>query len=143
MVERAKEMIAGSAGEDRLGDRPGDRPGLADTSPSAPWVETRAGGLFFVNAILAAPVLMALYPWSVRWVLRALGALDRPSRVLDPVPAVADHLIPVLGWLAIPAAWLVIRNLRIVDRVWPRRALHLFLVLHLGTLGYTLLRIFG
>jgi len=107
----------------------------------APWVETRAGGLFFVNAVLAAPALMALYPWTIRWVLRATGILDRPSRVLDPVPAVADHVIPVLGWLAIPAAWLVLRNLRIVDRRWPRRALWAFLVLHVGTLGYTLVRV--
>lgn len=108
-----------------------------------PWVETRAGGMFFLNAVLAAPVLMALYPWAIRRVLRVTGALDRPSRILDPVPAVADHLIPVLGWLAIPAAWLVIRNLRIVDRVWARRALWLFLVVHVGTVVYTVLRVLG
>ncbi|UCC25735.1 MAG: hypothetical protein JSU98_01305 [Gemmatimonadales bacterium] len=108
-----------------------------------PWVETRAGGWFFVNAVLAAPVFMALYPWSVRWLLRTTGILDRPSRILDPVPAVADHLIPVLGWLSIPAAWLVLRNLRMVDRTWARRALCVFLVAHVGTLAYTVSRFLG
>lgn len=108
-----------------------------------PWIETRAGGLFFVNAVLAAPVLMTLFPWTIRWILRTAGVLDRPSRVLDPVPAVANHLIPVLGWLAIPAAWLVIRNLRIVDRPWARRGLWLFLAVQVGTVIYTVLRVAG
>ena len=108
-----------------------------------PWIETRAGGLFFVNAVLAAPVLMALYPWTIRWVLRVTGVLNRPSRILDPVPAVADHVIPVLGWLAIPAAWLVVRNLRIIDRTWARRALWVFLAVHVGTVVYTVLRVVG
>ena len=108
-----------------------------------PWVETRAGGLFFVNAILAAPILMALYPWTLRWLLRAAGVLDRPSRILDPVPAVADHFIPVLGWLALPAAWLVWRTLGMVERPWARRALWLFLGVHTGTLVYTVTRFMG
>ena len=76
-----------------------------DPVPGAPWVETRAGGMFFVNAILVAPIYMALYPWTLRWLLRTAGILNRPSKVLDPVPAVADHVIPILGWLSIPAAW--------------------------------------
>lgn len=108
-----------------------------------PWVETRAGGMFFINAVLAAPVLMTLYPWTIRWVLRTAGLLDRPSKILDPVPAVANHVIPILGWLAIPAAWLVIRNLRIVERVWARRALWLFLAVHVGTVIYTVMRVVG
>jgi hypothetical protein len=111
--------------------------------PEAPWVETPAGGWFFVNAVLAAPIFMALYPWALRWALRAAGILDRPSRILDPVPAVADHFIPVLGWLSIPAAWLVIRNLRMVEKVWARRLLWVFLMAHVGTLVYTVSRFVG
>ena len=116
-----------------------------DVAPSSeePWIETRPGGMFFVNAVLAAPVLMALYPWSIRWVLRAAGVLNRPSKILDPVPAVADHVIPILGWLAIPAAWLVVRNLRIVDRPWARGGLLVFLAVHVGTVLYTLFRVLG
>lgn len=120
-----------------------------DTRPTThrdddtPWVETRAGGLFFVNAVLAAPALMTLYPWTLRWMLRAAGVLDRPSRVLDPVPAVAAHVAPVIGWLALPAAWLVWRNLRMVDRRWARVLLWIFLALHLGTVGYTISRWLG
>lgn len=117
--------------------------GRGTPEDAQPWVETPQGGLFFINAVLAAPVLMALYPWSIRWVLRTTGVLNRPSKVLDPVPAVADHVIPILGWLAIPAAWLVVRNLRTIDRPWPRRALWLFLAVHIGTVGYTILRWLG
>ena len=108
-----------------------------------PWVETRAGGMFFINAVLAAPALIALYPWTIRWLLRTAGVLDRPSKILDPVPAVADHLIPILGWLAITAAWLVIRNLRIAERRWARRGLWLFLAVHVGTVVYTVMRVVG
>lgn len=117
-------------------------PEVAPTS-SPPWIETGPGGLFFVNAVLASPALMAMYPWTIRFVLRSAGVLDRPSKVLDPVPAVADHVIPILGWLAIPAAWLVLKNLKTVRRPWARRALWVFLALHVGTLIYTLLRVFG
>ena len=99
--------------------------------------------MFFVNAVLAAPALMALYPWTIRWVLRTAGVLNRPSKVLDPVPAVANHVIPILGWLAIPAAWLVIRNLRVARRPWARRALWVFLAVHVGTVVYTVMRVVG
>jgi len=112
-------------------------------SSDEPWIETRAGGMFFVNAVLAAPALMALYPWTIRWVLRTAGVLNRPSKVLDPVPAVANHVIPILGWLAIPAAWLVIRNLRVARRPWARRALWVFLAVHVGTVVYTVMRVVG
>ena len=88
-------------------------------------------------------MLMVLYPWSIRWLLRATGILDRPSRILDPIPAVADHVIPVLGWLAIPAAVLVWKNLRVIDRAWARRLLWLFLATHAGTVIYTVTRFMG
>lgn len=128
--------------ERAVGAREGGPPEVPPAS-EAPWIETRAGGMFFVNAVLAAPVLMTLYPWTLRWILRAVGVLNRPSKVLDPVPAVADHLIPVLGWFALPAAWLVVRNLRIVERPWPRRLLWLFLAVHAGTVVYTVGKVLG
>lgn len=115
------------------------RAGAVPEKP-VPWVETRAGGMFFVNAVLVAPIFMALYPWTVRWVLRATGVLNGPSRIFDPVPAVAAHFAPVLGWLSIPAAWLVWRNLRVVDRRWARIALWIFLVTHVGMVVYTVTR---
>jgi hypothetical protein len=106
-------------------------------SGETPWVETRPGGLFFISAVLAAPVLMALYPWLLRWGLRTFIGFDRPSRILDPVPAVAAYVAPVVGWLALPALVVVVRALQVVDRSWARRLLWLFAVLHLGTLVYT------
>lgn len=112
----------------------------AEPPPEEPWVETRAGGLFFINAVLVAPIFMALYPWTLRWVLRGLGVLDRPSRILDPVPAVAAHFAPFLGWLSIPAAWLVWKNLRDIDRPWARVALWIFLAAHAGMVVYTATR---
>jgi hypothetical protein len=116
-----------------------DLPRRAET----PWVETRAGGLFFVNAVLVAPVLMALYPLALRALLRALVGFERPSPILDTVPLVAAHVAPVVGWLAAPAAGLAIWNLRLADRGWARVLLVLFLVAHLGTLAYTLWRWLG
>ncbi len=112
-------------------------------SDETPWVETSAGGLFFINAILAAPVMMVLLPWTLRWVLRVSGALNRPSRVLDPIPAVADHVLPIVGWLALPAAWLVWKALGVVELRWARRLLWLFLALHLGTVGFTVASLLG
>ncbi len=106
-----------------------------------PWVETSEGGLFFVNAILAAPIMMVLLPWVLRWVLRTSGALNRPSRVLDPIPAVAGHVLPIVGWLSIPAAWLVWKGLRVVEPRWARRLLWIFLALHLGTLAFTVVSV--
>jgi hypothetical protein len=102
-----------------------------------PWIETRPGGLFFINAVLVSPIFMALYPWTLRWILQGMGIIDRPSRILDPVPAVAAHFAPFLGWLSIPAAWLVWKNLKEVDRPWARVALWAFLAAHVGMVAYT------
>lgn len=107
-------------------------------SDAPPWVETRAGGVFFVNALLAAPLFIALYPWTLRWVLRVAGLLDRPSRILDPVPAVAAYFAPVLGWLALPALAFALYGLRIVERRWARILLVVFALGHVGTLVFTL-----
>lgn len=119
---------------------PGPFPEVSDETP---WVETRPGAFFFVSAVLAAPVLMALYPWVLRWGLRTFAGLDRPSRILDPVPAVAAYVAPVIGWLALPALLVTLRALQVADRVWARRVLGLFALLHLGTLVYTASRWLG
>lgn len=114
-----------------------------EVSDETPWVETRPGALFFVSAVLAAPVLMALYPWVLRWGLQTFAGFDRPSRILDPVPAVAAYVAPVVGWLALPALVVTYRALQTADRAWARRLLWLFIALHCGTLVYTVLRWVG
>lgn len=120
----------------------GPTPSLPDqTEP--PWVETRPGLVFFLNALLAGPIMIVAYPWMLRWSLRAAGVLDRPSRILDPVPAVAAYVAPVVGWLALPALLFAIYGLRIADRRWARILLAVFLVGHLATLLYTATRWIG
>lgn len=109
----------------------------------SPWVESRAGGLFFVNALIAAPALMAVYPLLLRSLLEGLVGLDRPSPILDTVPLVAAYVAPWVGWMAVPAAVLVLWNLRMVDRRWPRVLLWAFLAIHLAVLGYTVGRWIG
>lgn len=118
-------------------------PAAPEVSDETPWVETRPGGHFFISAILVAPALMALYPWVLRWGLRTFAGFDRPSRILDPVPAVAAYVAPVVGWLALPALVVTVRAARIADRAWARRLLWLFAVVHAGTLIYTAARWVG
>jgi hypothetical protein len=104
-----------------------------------PWIETRQGGLFFVNALLAAPALVVLFPLTVGALVSAL-APDRPlSPFLDTIPFVASNFLPYLGWFLVIPIWTTIRNLRIETLGLPRAALGFFLVLHLSFLGYTIL----
>jgi hypothetical protein len=111
------------------------------TAETPPWVESRAGGLFFVNAVLVAPIFMAVYPVALRALLRLFFGFEGPSAVLDPVPEVAAYVAPVLGWLALPAAILVVVNLRVIDRRWARTLLWAFLAAHVGMLAYTVARV--
>ena len=114
--------------------------GFPELGDESPWTETRPGGLFFISALLAAPVLMTLFPVSLRWLLRTFAGLDRPSKVLDPVPAVAAYVAPVVGWLAIPALLFTLYALRSIDRTWAHRLTLLFLLVHVGTIAYTVSR---
>lgn len=113
-----------------------------ETHPSGgrdvPWVETRAGGFFFVNAVLVAPELIVVVPLVAGAALRALGLLEGPSRFIDPVPRVAAHFLPWIGWLLVVPLWTTWRNLR-MDGVkpWARAALWAMLALHAGFLAYT------
>ena len=108
-----------------------------------PWIETRQGGLFFVNALLVAPALVVLFPLTVGALVTVL-APDRPaSPFLDTIPFVASKSLPYLGWFLVIPIWTTIRNLRIETLVLPRVALGLFLVLHISFLGYTVLSWMG
>ena len=96
--------------------------GAAETPE--PFVETRAGGLFFLNLVLAGPALLVL------WAL-LLGALlgpgsGRAAALLAPFPAVAAAVGAWLAWLAaVPLATTVL-NLRMPlpkGARWTLRAL--------------------
>jgi len=102
-----------------------------------PWVETRPGGLFFVNAVLVAPELMVLLPWAVGTTLRGLGLLHGTSQFIDPVPEAAAYFLPWIGWGLVVPIWTTLKNLRMDVKPWARTALWVFLVLHLSFLGYT------
>lgn len=107
--------------------------------PSAerePFVETRAGGWFFVNAVLAGPTLLVLFPAAVRGLLRGIGAIGGPSRLLDPVPDLAARLGPYAGWLAVVPLITTLVNLRMALPAAARWTLRAFAVVHLGVLGW-------
>jgi len=102
-----------------------------------PWIETRQGELFFVNALLVAPELIVLFPLSLQVLVGMLAPNRLPSPYLDTIPFLASKAIPYLGWfLAIPI-WTTVKNLRIEKAGIPRTALGVFLLLHLSFLGYT------
>jgi len=73
-------------------------------SANEPFVETPAGGLFFLNAVLALVV--------VRGLLRGIGAIEGPTALLDPVPAVAAYAGPWIAWLSVVPLWTSWHNLR-------------------------------
>lgn len=118
-------------------------PGGPPEDTDVPWVETPAGGLFFLNAVLVAPVGLILLPLFMGWLLRAIGLLEGPSPLLDPVPAVAAHVGPWIGWLAAVPLALTVRNLTMVDRRDARIALVLFLLAHVGVLCWTAVQWIG
>jgi hypothetical protein len=103
---------------------------------SEPFVETPAGGLFFLNAVLAAPALIVLTPLLVRGALRGIGALEGPTRLLDPVPAVAAYAGPWIAWLSVIPLWTIRRNLRMELPAAARWALRAFALLHAGVLAW-------
>jgi len=121
--------IPRSAALDRLGE--GD-----------PWIETRAGSLFFVNALLASPALLVLIPLTLGTLLRVMGVIES-SPFFDSVPAVAAHFVPVLGWLAVVPMGTTVMNLRMEQSLVPRLVLMNFLLLHICVLTYTFWRWFG
>ena len=104
-----------------------------------PWIETRQGGLFFVNALLVAPELVVLFPLTLQLLVGLMAPDRNPSPFLDTIPFVASKSVPYLGWLLVIPIWTTIRNLRIERLLIPRLALGLFLLLHISFLGYTII----
>lgn len=119
--------------------RTGEGP-VRPPSTGVPWIETRAGALFFLNAVLVAPVAMVAFPLLVGWIVRGAGWLVGPSPMFDTIPRLAHYFAPRLGWLAAPAAFLAWKGVRETGRPGPRIWTGGFLLVHLATFGYTVLR---
>jgi hypothetical protein len=111
-------------------------PDRDEPTGSEPFVETRAGGLFFLNAVLAAPALIVLMPLLARGALRAIGALEGPTRLLDPVPAVAAYAGPWIAWLSVIPLWTIRRNLRMELPAAARATLYACALLHAAVLAW-------
>lgn len=101
-----------------------------------PWVETRSGSLFFINALLTAPLFVVLFPLGLGKGLRALGVMDGISTMVDVFPLLAGYIVPYAAWLLVIPVGLIVRNLRIETARAPRIALIVFLLLHLSFLAY-------
>jgi hypothetical protein len=101
-----------------------------------PFVETRAGGLFFLNAVLTGPALLALWPAFLRAVLRGVGVLRGPSPLLDPVPDLAVQVGPWIGWLSAIPLWSIVRNLGMELPAPARRTLYALALVNLGVLAW-------
>jgi hypothetical protein len=113
-----------------------DLPRLGDQPPASPWIESRAGLAFFVNALLFAPAFVVLVPLGLRTMVRLLTGVVRPT-VLDTIPTIAWYVVPYTGWIAAGMAWLVVRNLRMELPTPARWTLRFFLVAHLGFALYS------
>lgn len=102
-----------------------------------PWIETRQGSWFFVNALLVAPELVVLFPLTLQFFVGLIAAERAPSPFLDTIPFVASRAIPFLGWFLVVPIWTTIKNLRMETALLPRVALGAFLLIHASFLGYT------
>jgi len=122
-------------------DSPETKETLGPGSPEReePWIETRRGGFFFVNALLVAPELVVLFPLTLQFLVGLVAPHRNPSPFLDTIPFVASKSIPYLGWLLVIPIWTTVKNLRIEPLLLPRLALVFFLLLHVSFLGYTVL----
>ena len=107
------------------------------------WIESRRGLLFFANAVLVAPELFVLLPLGLRAILDPLVLHGRPSVMLDTIPAVAEHVLPAMGWLLVLPLALALYDLRVEERRGPRVALAFFALVHVGFLVYTVGRWIG
>ena len=102
------------------------------------WIETRRGGLFFVNALLIFPHVMVLVPLLTRILVRSRGGLPGESQIVDTFPTLAEYLLPRVGWILVVPLALVIQNLRLEPATGPRIGLWIFLGLHGTFLLWTL-----
>lgn len=101
------------------------------------WVETTEGGLFFVNALLAAPELVVLVPLGMKAMLRSLGLVGEASVYFDTFPMLAGYVLPWAGWLLAIPIWTTVRNLRMETPRWASAALLGFLAVHVSFLAWT------
>ena len=106
-----------------------------------PFVETSQGGLFFMNAVMAAPALLVLWPVLIRALLRGVGAVEGPSPLLDPVPAAARYAGPYVAWLSAIPLWTCLRNLGMIIPLPARWVLRALVTLHVGVLGWWILAV--
>ena len=100
------------------------------------WIETREGGWFFVNAVLAAPAFIVAFPLLVGAALRALGVLRGYNRFIDTIPLIAAYVVPYAGLLMVVPLWLSLRSLRWGGPRRARVALRLFAIAHAVALAY-------
>jgi len=108
----------------------------AGSSRPEPWIETREGGWFFVNALAVSPALVVLFPLTVGLLVDALAPGREPSPFLDTIPFVASKAVPILGWLLVIPIWATVKALRMNQPLMARIALGFFLLVHLSFLGY-------
>ena len=94
-----------------------------------------------MNAVLAAPALLVLWPALLRALLRGAGALDGPSPLLDPIPEMARQVGPYLAWLSAIPLETCRRNLAMGLSTPVRWALRAFVTVHVGVLGWWVLAI--
>jgi len=128
---------AGGAGDEAgAGDAGGVGASTAGGGRRDPWVETREGGWFFVNALLVSPALVVLFPLTLSLLVDALAPGREPSPFLDTIPFVASKALPILGWLLVVPIWATVKALRMSQPLVASIALGFFLLVHLGFLGY-------
>jgi hypothetical protein len=114
------------------------------TAPGTdPFVETRAGSFFFLNAVLAGPALIVLWPLLLGALLRALGILDGPSRLFDPVPQLAAGVGPYVAWLAVVPLVTTLLNLRMRLPEPARWTLRALVLVHVWVLVWWTLEVLG
>lgn len=111
-----------------------------ETVRQEPWIETRQGGWFFVNALLVAPEAVVLFPLLVGKFVSFISPDRELSPFLDTIPFLAEMALPFLGWLMVIPIWTSIHNLRMDGLRFPKVVLVGFLLLHLSFLGYTISR---
>ena len=111
-----------------------------ETVRSEPWIETRQGGWFFVNALLVAPEFVVLFPLLVGKFVSFISPERELSPFLDTIPSLAGMALPFLGWILVIPIWTTVKNLRMDGLRFPRVVLVGFLFLHLSFLGYTISR---
>jgi hypothetical protein len=116
---------------------------MSQDTAMEPWIETRQGSLFFVNALLVAPEFVVLFPLCLQLLVGLIAEERAPSPFLDTIPFVASHAIPYLGWFVVIPIWTTVKNLRMELSILPRAALGIFLLSHLGFLAYTVSRWIG